>query len=107
MDATGMKTIQIEQVANGWLVRGRYECDLNSYRPGDIHVYRSVSELRDDLIRLLSDDSGTNVGFGPGTVNVKEGFENTAFGKPSVAELFPNAAVGYIAGSGPPDLNPP
>lgn len=50
-----MKTIQIEQVANGWIVRGRYECDPSSYRPGDTHVYASVDELQKDLPRLLND----------------------------------------------------
>lgn len=58
-EPAGMKSILIEQVANGWIVRGRDEYDLNSYEPGEIHVYRNMSELQGDLIRLLDSEPRT------------------------------------------------
>lgn len=49
-----MKTILIEQAVNGWIVLDREDCSLNSYRPGDVHVYRTIGELQADLPRLLA-----------------------------------------------------
>lgn len=50
-----MKTILIEEVANGWIVRDRDVCSI-SFRPGDVRVYRSVHELAAELPKLLESE---------------------------------------------------
>lgn len=52
-----MKTILIEQVANGWIVRENDLLSLgHSYKPGNIHVYRTIHELAAELPKLLADE---------------------------------------------------
>lgn len=50
-----MKTILIEEVSNGWIVRNHDPFSLNpSYKPGEIHVFQSIEELQNALPDLLA-----------------------------------------------------
>lgn len=52
-----MKTILIEQVANGWIANEHDVCNLATcgYDPESVHVYLTIAELQADLPNLLSD----------------------------------------------------
>lgn len=50
-----MKTILIEEVANGWIVRNNHPAFIATCCPSvDVHVYRSIHELADELPKLLA-----------------------------------------------------
>lgn len=48
-----MKTILIEEVANGWLVRGQEESVIK-FSNGVLHVYQNLKDLQADLPNLLA-----------------------------------------------------
>lgn len=66
-----MKTILIEQVANGWIVKNTDICSI-SYKPGDIHVYRSIGELQSDLPNLLGDEKDKMASGPPTAMSAEE-----------------------------------
>lgn len=51
----GVKTILIEEVANGWIVRNYDPAfSTTSYKSLDIHVYQSIEDLQNALPELLA-----------------------------------------------------
>jgi len=49
-----MKSIHIEQVANGWIARPLRMSDIHVSNACDVYVYQTLKALQDDLPRLLA-----------------------------------------------------
>lgn len=91
-----MKTILIEQVANGWIVRDQDVCSI-SYKPGNIRVYRNVKELQADLPNLLCDDQGQAA---PTPEEIREARRKV------IDEKFPPSPPKHVPGVGTATHNP-
>lgn len=49
-----MKTILIEEVANGWIVRNYHPCAATECKSMDVHVYQSIEDLQNSPPHLLA-----------------------------------------------------
>lgn len=84
-----MKTILIEQVANGWIVRGNDPAFIATRCKTDFHVYRSIKELQAELPDLLADHSTP----APTPEEIRESR------KKLIDEKFPTPLMGSVHGA--------